>query len=189
MVLTVGAVTALMRNRSALFSMTVGMFIMPVSAFFMAAGNMVEAGPILGMYPVAFMMICGIALQGFAESFISPRFLEYFSKQAPEGEEGLYLGFSHLHSFISSLLGFITSGVLLEKFCPDPSTLSEADQAMRLAALEGNGPMPEAYAHAHYLWFVFVGIAVVSAVSLVIYGRVVARIDERKATGDRTTTT
>ena len=35
----------------------------------------------------------------------------------------------------------------------------------------------EAYAHAHYIWFVFVGVAAVSAIALVIYGRVVARMD------------
>jgi len=171
-VLTVGAVTAMMRRRSPLTSMTVGMFIMPVSAFCMAAGNLVGAGDILGLHPVAFMMIVGIAFQGFAESFISPRFLEYFSVQAPKGEEGLYLGFSHLHSFLSSLLGFITSGFLLEAYCPNPRTLSPADQAQRLEALAGNGSMPEAYAHAHYIWFVFVVIAFVSAIALVIYGRV-----------------
>ncbi|MEM6993340.1 MAG: MFS transporter [Myxococcota bacterium] len=176
-VLTIGIVSHLMRKRTALSSMTVGMFIMPVSAFCMASGNFVGGGEIFGMHPVAFMMIVGIAFQGLAESFISPRFLEYFSRQAPRGEEGLYLGFSHLHSFLSSLFGFVTSGFLLERYVPDPKTLSEADQAQRLAALAGQGEMPEAYAHAHYLWFVFVGIAVVSAVSLVIYGRVVKRID------------
>ena len=37
--------------------------------------------------------------------------------------------------------------------------------------------MPEAYAHAHYLWLVFVGVAAVSALALVVYGRVVARLD------------
>lgn len=171
-VVTIAAVTALMKNRSALTSMTVGMFVMPVSAFAMAAGNMTDGSQILGMHPVALMMIVGIMFQGLAESFISPRFLEYFSLQAPKGEEGLYLGFSHLHSFLASLLGFITSGFLLDAFCPDPKTLSEADQAQRLASLAGNGPMPEAYAQAHYIWFVFVGIASVAAVSLVIYGRV-----------------
>ncbi len=170
-VVTIGAVTALMKNRSALTSMTVGMFVMPISAFAMAAGNMTDGSSIYGMHPVALMMIVGIMFQGLAESFISPRFLEYFSLQAPKGEEGLYLGFSHLHSFLASLLGFITSGFLLDAFCPDPTTLSEADQAQRLAALAGNGAMPEAYAHAHYIWFVFVGIAAVAAVSLVIYGR------------------
>jgi dipeptide/tripeptide permease len=170
-VLAVGAVTALMKNRSALTSMTLGMFLMPVSAFVMAAGNMTDGGTMLGMHPVALMMILGIVVQGVAECFISPRFLEYFSVQAPKGEEGLYLGFSHLHSFLASLLGFITSGFLLDAFCPDPKTLSAADQAQRLAALAGNGSMPEAYAHAHYIWFVFVGIASVAAVALVIYGR------------------
>jgi len=179
-VATVGLVTSVMRNRSALTSMTVGMFIMPVSAFCMAAGNLTSGAEILGLHPIAFMMLVGIAFQGLAESFISPRFLEYFSRQAPRGEEGLYLGFSHLHSFISSLLGFVTSGLLLQRYCPDPRTLSEADRAQRLRSLAGDGPMPEAYAHAHYLWFVFVGVAVVSAVALVIYGRVVSRMDAKE---------
>ncbi len=185
-VLTVGAVTALMAKRTALRSMTVGMFIMPLSAFCMAAGNLVGGEAIVGMHPVAFMMIVGIGFQGLAESFISPRFLEYFSLQAPKGQEGLYLGFSHLHSFVSSLLGFVTSGFLLETYCPDPKTLSEADQARRLAALAGDGPMPDAYAHAHYLWLVFVGIALVSAISLVVYGQLVRRLDARARANDAT---
>jgi len=178
-VLTVNLVTRLMAKRTALMSMTIGMFIMPVSAFFMASGNLMGSQHILGLHPVALMMIVGIVFQGVAESFISPRYLEYFSLQAPKGEEGMYLGFSHLHSFISSLLGFVTSGFLLEKYCPNPHLLSQADQAQRLASLAGDGPMPTAYAHAHYIWFVFVGIAVVSAVSLIVYGKVVTALDNR----------
>jgi len=172
-VLTVAFITRMMSKRSALTSMTVGMFIMPISAFAMAAGNMMGHTYMLGLHPVAFMMIIGIIFQGLAESFISPRFLEYFSLQAPKGEEGLYLGFSHIHSFISALLGFITSGFLLQRFCPDPRTMDAATQAARQLALAGEGPMPEAYAHAHYIWFVFVGVAVVSAIALIIYGRIV----------------
>ncbi len=172
-VLTVALVTRMMSKHSALKSMTIGMFIMPISAFAMAAGNMIGADHILPMHPIAFMMIVGIVFQGLAESFISPRFLEYFSLQAPKGEEGLYLGFSHLHSFISSMLGFVFSGLLLQKFCPDPRTLDAATQAQRQLALAGEGVMPEAYAHAHYIWFVFVGIAMVSAIALIIYGKVV----------------
>ena len=179
-VLTVGLVTQLLRKRTALFSMTMGMFIMPVSAFCMAAGNMFGGAEIMGMHPIAVMMVIGIAFQGLAESFISPRYLEYFSLQAPKGEEGLYLGFSHLHSFISALVGFFISGLMLDRWCPDPRTLPESVQAERLAALAGNGPMPEAYAHAHYLWFVFVGIAFTSAVALIVYGQVTRRIDARK---------
>ena len=182
-VLTVALVTQLLRKRSALFSMTIGMFIMPVSAFCMALGNMVETGTILGMHPIAFMMITGIAFQGLAESFISPRFLEYFSLQAPRGQEGLYLGFSHLHSFISSIVGFGLSGLLLTRYCPDPRTLSKAVQQQRLDALAGIGEMPIEYAHAHYIWFVFVGIAVASAFGLIIFGVVVRRLD-RSASAD-----
>lgn len=170
-VLTVGAVTALMRHRSALTSMTVGMFIMPVSALMMAGGNLLEGTVDLGfmqMHPIAFMMIVGIVFQGLAESFISPRFLEYFSLQAPKGEEGLYLGFSHLHSFISSLLGFGLSGYLLSAYCPDPR-LFETHEAWAAAA-----------SNAHYIWYFFAGIASVSAVSLIIYGKVIKRLDARQ---------
>lgn len=165
--LTVGFVTQMMRKKSALYSMTVGMFIMPVSALLMASGNLLSE-PILGMHPVAFMMVVGIAFQGFAETFISPRFLEYFSLQAPAGEEGLYLGFSHLHSFLSSVFGFIMSGVLLERYCPDPR-LFQSHEAWA-----------EAASHAHYIWFYFVGIALISAIALIIYGQVVKRIDRSK---------
>jgi dipeptide/tripeptide permease len=170
---TVGLITQMMRKKTALLSMTIGMFIMPVSALCMAAGNLIGGEHFdLGftvMHPVAFMMVIGIMFQGLAESFISPRFLEYFSLQAPKGEEGLYLGFSHLHSFISSLVGFGLSGYLLSKYCPDPKLFnSHAEWA-------------EASQHAHYIWFYFVGIATVSAIALIIYGRVTRKQDEALA--------
>ena len=172
-VLTVVFVTQLMRKRSALTSMTIGMLIMPVSALAMASGKLFEANGselgFLGMHPVAFMMIVGIIFQGLAETFISPRFLEYFSFQAPKGEEGLYLGFSHTHSFISALLGFGISGYLLERFCPDPNTLTEVEKLT-------------AYDHAHYIWYVFAGIVSVAAIALIIYGIVTRHIDSKKQT-------
>lgn len=170
-VLTVSLVTQIMRKRTALFSMTVGMFIMPLSAMLMAAGNMMDGMVDLGfmeMHPVAFMMIIGIVFQALGESFISPRYLEYFSFQAPKGEEGLYLGFSHLHSFLSSVFGFGLSGILLQKYCPDPA-LFESHETWKSAA-----------ANAHYIWYYFVGIAFVSAISLIVYGKVVRYIDSKK---------
>lgn len=163
----VGFVTHFMRKRTALFSMAIGMFIMPVSALFMAYGNLLS-GNIMGMHPVAFMMVIGIGFQGLAETFISPRFLEYFSLQAPKGEEGLYLGFSHLHSFLSSIFGFLMSGVLLDRYCPEPRLFATHEE------------WAEAAKHAHYIWYYFVGIALISALALIIYGQVVKRIDARK---------
>jgi len=169
-VLTVGLVTSLMKRKTALFSMTTGMFIMPVSALAMASGNLLQGSVDLGfmnMHPVAFMMIVGIVFQGLAESFISPRFLEYFSLQAPKGEEAMYLGFSHLHSFISSILGFGLSGYLLDAYCPDPRKFASHD-AWQAAA-----------SNAHYIWYIFATIALVSAVSLIIYGRVIRYLDDK----------
>ncbi|WP_298371308.1 MFS transporter [uncultured Lutibacter sp.] len=171
-VLTVTFVTRIMASKTPLFSMTVGMFIMPLSAIAMASGNWFNGeGFDLGfmiMHPVALMMIIGIALQALAESFISPRFLEFFSLQAPKGEEGLYLGFSHLHSFIASIVGFGISGYLLSKYCPDPK-LFDSREAWETAA-----------SNAHYIWYYFAAIAMVSAVALIVYGKVIEKLDAKK---------
>ena len=120
------------------------------------------------MHPVAFMMIVGIAMQAIAECFISPRFLEYFSHQAPKGEEGLYLGFSHLHSFFSYLFAFGLSGYLLEEFLPNPRKFDSVEAYAR------------ATEHAHYIWYVFVGIGLISFIALLIYGAVTRNIDRKK---------
>ncbi|QFU24393.1 MFS transporter [Shewanella eurypsychrophilus] len=166
--LSVSLVTAMMSKRSALSSMTVGMLIMPISALLMASGNMLSGESIMGMHPIAFMMIIGIVFQGLAECFISPRFLEYFSLQAPKGEEGLYLGFSHLHSFISSLLGFGLSGYLLQAYCPDPRIFDNHEQWVAASA------------NAHYIWYFFAAVATVSAISLIIYGVIIRKLDGKK---------
>ncbi len=171
-VLTVTFITRMMSSKTPLFSMTVGMFIMPFSALAMASGNWFSGAEIdlgiVSMHPIAIMMIFGIVLQALGESFISPRFLEFFSLQAPKGEEGLYLGFSHLHSFIASIVGFGLSGYLLSKYCPDPR-LFETHEAWEVAS-----------SNAHYIWYYFGAIALTSAISLIIYGKVIAKLDAKK---------
>ena len=104
------------------------------------------------------MLIVGIVFQALAECFISPRYLEYFSLQAPKGEEGLYLGFSHLHSFLASILGFGLSGYLLTAYCPDPKTLTPQQ-------------MLTAYDDAYMIWFYFAGIGMIAAIALIAYSR------------------
>ena len=70
-------------------------------------GAVVLGGGIALMWPdVLFpfatqLLIVGIALQGFAECFLSPRYLEFASKQAPPGQEGLYMGYSHINFFFA----------------------------------------------------------------------------------------
>lgn len=160
-------VTQAMRKKSAVNSMLVGMFIMPLSAFSMSLGPWLQGMfgteiPLLGIlfHPFTIMMIVGIGLQGLAECFISPRFLEFFSLQAPKGEEGVYLGFSHLHSFISYIAGGIISGFLLEKYCPDPKTLPSGLTEIQKAAY---------YTDAHLIWYYFAAIGLTSAIALIIY--------------------
>lgn len=164
----VGFITRLMAKRTAITSMSVGMFLIPFSALLMATGNMLGNEVITGMSNITMMMIAGIIVQGLAECFISPRYLEYFSLQAPKGEEGLYLGFSHLHSFLSSIFGFGLAGYLLTKYCPDP-TLFETHEAWEAASV-----------NAHYIWFYFAAIGVVAAIALVIFGRITRYLDKKK---------
>ncbi|MGK9477406.1 MFS transporter [Melioribacter sp. OK-6-Me] len=180
-VLFVVLITNLMKKQKAVTSMLVGMLLMPFSALAMSGSQWLEGitGPsvsILGfltMHPLTIMMIIGIAIQGLAECFISPRFLEYFSLQAPKGEEGVYLGFSHLHSFLSALAGFTMSGFLLDAYCPDPKTLPAGISAAEKVIY---------YQNAHVIWYYFVGIGLVAAIALFIFKIVTERIDNRNAT-------
>lgn len=173
-VIAVIFITQWMKNRKAITSMTIGMFLMPLSAFVMSLGPWLQnssGNSIMGLHPFTFMLVVGIAIQGLAECFISPRFLEFFSKQAPKGEEGIYLGFSHLHSFFSAIVGFFISGFLLESYCPDPKSLPAGISEVEKLAY---------YEHAHYIWYYFVLIALVSGIALVIYDVVCRHFDRRQ---------
>ncbi len=175
-VLFVVFITQLFKKYKAVSVMLIGMIIMPFSALAMASsqtlqsftGNSINILGLFTMHPLTVMMIIGIGIQGIAECFISPRFLEYFALQAPEGEEGTYMGFSHLHSFFSYLIGFFLSGFLLDAYCPDPSTLPIGISEAEKTAI---------YANAHVLWYYFVGIALIAAVALFIFRYVTNKID------------
>ena len=164
----VGFITRLMAKRSAISSITIGMFLIPLSATLMAFGNLLGNDIFTGISNITLMMIVGIVFQALAECFISPRYLEYFSLQAPKGEEGLYLGFSHLDSFLSSIFGFGISGVLLTKYCPDP------------ALFESRAAWEAASANAHYIWYYFAAIGLISAISLLIFALITRLIDRKK---------
>jgi dipeptide/tripeptide permease len=160
-------VTHVMKKATPLTSMVVGLFLMPVSALCMALGGIIEGlsgkemviAGIVRAHPITVMLVAGTSVQGLAECFISPRYLEFFSKQAPRGQEGMYLGFAHLHTFFAAIIGFALSGYLLNAYCPDPRTL-RAEQLVH------------AYDHAHYIWYYFAGIGLVATIALIVYGRV-----------------
>ena len=177
-VLFVVLITQVFKKYKAIVAMLIGMLIMPFSSLSMALSKTVEinfGNSILffgqvSVNSLTLMMIIGIGLQGLAECFISPRFLEYFALQAPKGEEGVYMGFSHLHSFFSALAGFIMSGFLLDSYCPDPNTLPKGLTELQKLSY---------YQHAHYIWFYFAAIALVAAVALLIFYLITNKIDKK----------
>ena len=167
-VICVNFITRFMAKRTAITSMNVGMFLIPFSALLMAWGNIFDHELIHGISNITLMLVAGIVIQALAECFISPRYFEYFSLQAPKGEEGMYMGFSNLHSFLSSIFGFGLAGVLLTKYCPDP-LLFESHEAWEAAS-----------ANAHYIWYYFAAIGLIAAVALLIFSKITKAIDKKK---------
>jgi len=129
-VILVVPITHVIRHFRPQNAIGIGMFIIPFTALVIAlgtllekhAGNSVDLG-LFSIHPIVVCMIVGIALQGLAECFRSPKVLEFASKQAPKGEVGLYLGYQHLTTFFAWLAGFIAAGLLLNRYCPDPRKL------------------------------------------------------------------
>jgi len=183
-VLCVVWVTQMVRNWAPERSIAVAMAIIPFSALLMAMSAWVHQ-PIhlfgANIHPITAMMVIGIALQGFAECFLSPKYLEFASKQAPPGREGLYLGYAHMNTFFAWLFGFIFAGYLLKAFVPDPKTLSPAAQVQHTAWLAGQAAMPDAYQRAHYLWYAFAIVGAISFAFMMVYIAWTRRADARRA--------
>ena len=183
-VLSVVAVTQLVRTWKPEVSILVAMTLIPFSALAMSASHLIQGNVMVfgaAVHPITVMMVVGIAIQGFAECFLSPKYLEFASKQAPPGREGLYLGYSNMNTFFAWLFGFVFAGYLLKAFCPDPASLAPAVQAQHAAWLAGQAAMPEAYAHAYYLWYAFAGVGAISLVLMLIFIAVTRRVDARAA--------
>jgi dipeptide/tripeptide permease len=187
-VLSVVAVTQMVRTWKPEVSMLVAMTLIPLSSLAMSASHLIHGNVmVLGasVHPITLMMVVGIAIQGFAECFLSPKYLEFASKQAPPGREGLYLGYSNMNTFFAWLFGFVFAGYLLKAFCPDPASLPLLVRAQHAAWLAGLAPMPAAYAHAYYLWYAFAGVGAISLVLMLIFIAVTRRVDARAARGER----
>ena len=189
--LLVVPVTHLARRLSAITSIALSMALIPLSALLMAMlplfiGSVplpqsLRVGPLGGaagvLHPVTVAMSLGIALQGLSECFLGPRYLEYVSKQAPPGKEALYLGYASMNNFFAYLFGFVLSGFLLNAFCPDPAQLDPTVRAAYDQAVKCQGQLPDVYARAHYLWYVFAAIGAIAFLLLLLFQRFTADKD------------
>jgi dipeptide/tripeptide permease len=181
-VLLVIPITRLVKQLKPISAMLIAFIIMPLSSLAVAFGNTLEGmtGSTLhlfgqiAMHPVTLMMGVAVGMHGLAECFLQPRFFEYISKQAPDDEVGLYMGYSYLKSFFSNLLTFVLSGYLLAAYCPDPDTLRPEEMAT-------------AYDKAHYIWYVYAGIGMLAFFALLIFNIVTKKIDARQEGSDTST--
>jgi len=102
-------ITHFVRKFRPITSIGIALALIPLSAFCISlsplleknAGQYITFFGIFQLHPITIIMILGISLQGLAECFLSPRYYEFASKQAPIGQEGLYLGYAHLHTFFA----------------------------------------------------------------------------------------
>ncbi len=185
-VLLVVPITHLIRRYQAVNTIAVSLALITLSALTVSASPLLTqfAGrsvSVLGvvLHPITAAVIVGIGLQGLAECFLSPKFLEFASKQAPPGETGLYMGYAHLSSFFAYFFGFAISGWLLDTYCPDPALLGAADRAAWEAATTSGSltALPPQYAAAHVIWYVFAGIGLTALLALLVFKYVTGRID------------
>ncbi len=183
-VLFVVPITHLVRRLKPVTSIAISLALITVSPLLMASTPLLHGRVALfglALHPITVMMVLGIAVMGISECFLSPRYLEYASKQAPAGQEGLYLGYAYLNTFFAWFAAFIAGGILLDTFCPEPSTLPAAARTQYEAAMAGNGPLPPQYAHANVLWFVIAGVGAAAFVCLLVYQYVTRHGDDSEA--------
>jgi dipeptide/tripeptide permease len=126
-----------------------------VAPLFMAGG--VTARLLL---PVgSLFIILTVALIAFGELFASSRLYEYIGSLAPQGQEGLFLGYANLPMAIGSLVGGPAGAWLFN----DVMCRGAAKQADGLLKLD-----PRAAASG---WLILTAFGLVSALSLWIYNR------------------
>lgn len=186
-VLGVVPITHLIRNMKPVNTITIAMLIVPFSALVMSLSPLLEkvtgssVSWFFGLHPITVMVIGGIVITGVAECFLSPKFFEYASKQAPPGEEGLYMGYQNLTVFFAWSISFSLSGHLVDAFFPDPKNLPPEAFEQWKAAIATGSAMPVQYAHAHYIWYVYAAIGAAAFVALCIFRWYTNQVDARRA--------
>jgi dipeptide/tripeptide permease len=174
-------ITHLVRRFKAESCVSVSLALIPLSSLIMASGQSVGSirGSVIGLQPIVLTVAIGITLQALAECFLSPKFMEFASKQAPPGEVGLYMGYTGLSTFLAWAFGYAVSGHLLDRYCPDPTTLVAGIQQSRLEAIAHGGPLPDAYAHAYYIWCFFAAVGAVAFMAMMVFYLITLWISSR----------
>jgi len=103
---------------------------------------------ILALHPSLWGAVATIAVLAIGEIVHQPRYYEYVSRLAPEGQQGTYMGFAFVPLGIGSLIGGWFGGKVLHQF-------------------------GEVLGHPQWTWFVIVGVGLATTLLLWIYNRIV----------------
>ena len=103
---------------------------------------------ILAFYPSAWGAVATIGVLAIGEIVHQPRYYEYVSRLAPEGQQGTYMGFAFVPLGIGSLVGGWFGGKTLHYF-------------------------GEVMNRPRWTWLVIVGVGVITTILLWIYDRIV----------------
>ncbi|MGZ3518609.1 MAG: MFS transporter [Vulcanimicrobiaceae bacterium] len=71
---------------------------------------------LIAAHPSVLMAVLSLAVVALGEIIQSPRYYEYISRLAPEGQQGTYMGFAFLPIGIGSIVGGWLGGTLLSHF-------------------------------------------------------------------------
>jgi proton-dependent oligopeptide transporter, POT family len=100
------------------------------------------------LHPSLWGAVAAIAVLAIGEIVHQPRYYEYVSRLAPEGQQGTYMGFAFVPLGIGSLIGGWFGGKMLHYF-------------------------GEVMNRPQWTWFAIVGVGVATTLLLWIYDRVV----------------
>ena len=103
---------------------------------------------ILALHPSLWGAVATIAVLAIGEIVHQPRYYEYVSRLAPEGQQGTYMGFAFVPLGIGSLIGGWFGGKVLHQ-------------------------CGEVLGHPQWTWFVIVGVGLATTLLLWIYNRIV----------------
>jgi len=103
---------------------------------------------ILAFYPSVWGAVATIVVLAIGEIVHQPRYYEYVSRLAPEGQQGTYMGFAFVPLGIGSLVGGWFGGKTLHYF-------------------------GEVMNRPQWTWFVIVGVGIMTTLLLWIYDRIV----------------
>ena len=112
---------------------------------------------IVAFHPAVWTAVVTLFVVALGEMTLSPRYYEYVSRLAPQGQQGTYMGFAFVPIGIGSLIGGWLMGQLLHHF----GTLEHQPQRV---------------------WWVMTGIGLATALCLWIYDRIVKPAENSEAT-------